>query len=150
MLKLVLLAVLAVSTAAAQSDWANVKALPIGQEIRLSLKDGSSYRGQVQSVTDDSLIIVAAASQQTLARAQIKMIATKREGHRLRDTLIGAAAGGGIALGIGAIEDSHCSQCIGPKNLGKVLYPPVGAIAGAVIGVAWPTGGWHNVYKSAP
>ena len=81
--KSTLLIVLAAVTAAAQrTNWANVKTLPIGGEIRVSLVDGKSYRGQVQNVTDESLIIVAASSQETLARAQVRKVATKGEGHR--------------------------------------------------------------------
>lgn len=147
--KLTLLVALAAATAAAQSDWVKVKALPIGQEIRASLRDGKSYRGQVQNVTDEALVMVAASQQQTLARAEVKKIATKSEGHRLRNALIGAGLGAAGGVGFGAAIDASCSpHCLGGNNTGKFVFTPVGAIVGAVVGVAWPTGTWHTVYKS--
>src|ERR1700689_668077 len=97
--KLTLLMMLAAAAAIAQKDnWANVKSVPVGGEIRVSLEGGKSYRGQLQSLTDEALIIVAASSQERLARAQIRKVATKGEGHRWRNTLIGFGVGAGAGL----------------------------------------------------
>jgi hypothetical protein len=149
-MKLALLVVLAASTAAAQkTNWANVKSLPIGGDIRVSLEGGKSYRGQLQNITDESLIIVAASSQETLARAQVRKVATKGESHRLRNALLGVGIGAGAGLGIGAGMDSTCSpRCFIGNNLGKEIITPIGAIVGTLIGIAWPTGLWHEVYRS--
>jgi len=148
--KLGLLIVLAAAVGMAQkNEWANVKGLPIGGEIRVALQGGKSYRGQVQNVTDESLIIVAASSQETLARAQIKRVSTKGDSHRMRNTLIGLGAGAGTGLAIGAGTDASCGgHCWFGNNIGKEVLTPVGAIVGTLIGVAWPTGLWHDVYRS--
>lgn len=150
MRKLTLLIALTAAAAIAQkNNWANVKGLPIGGEIRVSLEGGKSYRGQVQNVTDESLIIVAASSQETLARAQIKKVSTKGDSHRLRNTLIGLGVGAGTGVAIGAGVDSGCNgNCWFGNNIGKEVLTPVGAIVGTLIGVAWPTGLWHDIYKS--
>jgi hypothetical protein len=147
---LTLLLVLAAGLASAEkNDWANVKALPIGGEIRVSLQTGKSYRGQVQNVTEESLIIVAASSQETLARAQIKKISSKGDSHRMRNTLIGLGIGAGSGLAIGAGSDASCGgHCWFGNNIGKEVLTPVGAIVGTLIGVAWPTGLWHDVYRA--
>ena len=144
-----LLIVSAAATAAAQkADWARVTSLPIGSEIRVSEDGGKSYRGQLQNVTADSLVIMAAASQQTLPRQQIKKIDTKAEGHRLRNTLIGLGVGAGAGLGIGAGSDSTCNpHCFLGNNIGKAVFTPIGAIVGTIVGVAWPTGRWHEIYR---
>jgi hypothetical protein len=139
--------------AAAQSpnpDWAKVKQLAAGEEIRVSMADGKSFRGQLQSTTDDSLIMVAASSQETLERAKIAKIATKRDSHRARNALIGAGVGAAGGLAIGAGADSSCprNSCFLGNNIGKEVLTPVGAIIGTIVGVAWPTGGWHNVYRA--
>src|SRR5271170_5452615 len=109
-MKFALLLLLAATAAIAQkTNWANVSALPVGGDIRVSLEGGKSYRGQLQSVTDESLIIVAASSQETLSRPQIKKVATKGDSHRLRNTLIGLGIGAGAGLGIGAgVDQSAC------------------------------------------
>jgi hypothetical protein len=134
----------------ANTDWANVKRIAAGEEIRVSMSDGKSFRGQLQSSTADSLIMVAANSQQTLARPQVAKIATKRDSHRMRNTLIGLGLGAGAGLAGGAVEDhSDCAgRCGFGNNLGKVIFTPLGAVVGTVVGVAWPTGGWHEVYRS--
>jgi hypothetical protein len=149
-IKSTLLIVLAASIATAQkTNWANVKSLPVGGEIRVSLEGGKSYRGQVQNVTDESLVIVAASSQESLARAQVLKIATKGEGHRLRNALLGAGIGAGAGVGIGAGTDSTCSpHCFLGNNFGKEILTPVGAVVGTLIGIAWPTGLWHEVYRA--
>jgi hypothetical protein len=149
MRNLVLLIVLTAAVAPAQNNWANVKGLPVGGEIRVSLQGGKSYRGQVQNVTDESLIIVAASSQETLARPQIKKVSSKGDSHRGRNTLIGLGIGAGAGLAIGAGSDASCGgHCWFGNSIGKEVLTPVGAIIGTIIGVAWPTGIWHDIYKS--
>jgi hypothetical protein len=147
--KLTLLMMLAAAAAIAQkNNWANVKSVPVGGEIRVSLEGGKSYRGQLQSLTDEALIIVAASSQETLARAQIRKIATKGDSHRLRNTLIGFGVGAGAGLAIGAGEDAQCSpHCFLGNDIGKAIFTPMGAAVGAIVGVAWPTGRWHEIYR---
>ena len=146
-MKSILFLVLAAGTSGAQ--WMNVQSLAVGQEIRVSLADGKSFRGQVQSVTDESLIVVAANSQQTLPRAEIRKVATKADSHRMRNTFIGLGIGAGAGVAIGAGTDSQCSpHCFIGNNLGKEILTPLGAVIGTIIGVAWPTGLWHNVYRS--
>jgi len=133
-----------------KSDWANVKRLAAGEEIRVSTTDGKSFRGQLQSTTDESLIMVAASAQQTLARAQVTKIATKGTSHRRRNALIGLGVGAGTGLAIGAGTDQSCAAhgCFLGANIGKEVLTPLGALVGVIIGVAWPTGGWHEVYRS--
>jgi hypothetical protein len=150
-MKFTLLLVLAAGFAAAQkTNWANLKALPVGGEIRVSLNSGRSFRGQMQNVTDESLIIVAAASQETLARAEVAKVATRSDSHRLRNTLIGlgVGAGGGLAIGAG-IDHGTCSTCFFKNdNVGKIIFTPLGAVVGTIVGLAWPTGTWHEIYRS--
>ena len=130
-------------------DWTSVKNLPIGQEIRVTLGDGKAFRGQVQSVTEDTLAILAANTQQSLVRSEVKKIVTKGESHRGRNTLIGLGIGAGAGLGMGAGSDATCSpHCFLGNNVGKEILTPVGAVVGTIVGLVWPTGTWHEVYKA--
>jgi hypothetical protein len=132
-----------------KSDWTNIQRLATGEEIRASMTDGKSFRGQLQSSTDDSLIVIVANTQQTLARAQVTKIAIKGTSHRARNTLIGLGVGAGAGLGLGAGVDHSCAphDCFIGNNIGKEVFTPVGAFIGAIVGVAWPTGRWHDVYR---
>jgi hypothetical protein len=98
-------------------------------------------------VTSDSLDINAATRQETLPRAEIRMVQLKRNGHRWRNTLIGLAIGGGGGLAIGAAVD-HGNRSGWFPNAGKAIFAPLGAIIGAVVGVAIPAVGWREIYRA--
>ena len=136
-------------TAFANENWASVKTLTVGGEIKVSASDGKSFRGQLQSVTDESLVMLAANTQQSLPRAQVLKIWTKGESHRKRNTLIGLGIGAGAGLGVGVGVDHQCGySCFISNNLGKAVFTPLGALIGTIIGVAWPTGCWHEIYRA--
>jgi hypothetical protein len=141
-----LLLLLAAALFAQKTNWANLKTIPIGGEIRVNVEDGKSFRGQLQSVTDDSLVILAANTQQSLPRAQVLKLSVKGESHRRRNTLIGLGVGAGAGLATGAGVDRTAG--FGSWDIGKAVFTPLGAIIGTIVGVAWPTGGWHEIYKS--
>jgi hypothetical protein len=149
LVKCVILALTFVALAAnvsAQSSWENVSQLAAGAEIRVDLSGGKTLRGFLQKATSDSLAINATTSQQTLSRTDIKKVQLKRNGHRGRNTLIGLAigAGGGLAVGAGVDHGNHGWF----SDFGKAFLTPVGAIIGTVVGVAIPTGGWHEIYRA--
>lgn len=142
-----LLAVNAVAQpTAASGGWANVRQLAPGTGIRLALTGGRTLRGSVQTVTPDSLTINANQSQEMLPRGEIRRVESKRNGHRGRNTLIGLAIGAGGGLGVGAAVDSGDHGWF--PNLGKAILTPAGAIIGAIVGVAIPSGGWHEIYRA--
>jgi hypothetical protein len=143
-------AALTVSAAGQQTkaiaQWANLNHLENGSEIRVVLAGGKTLRGFLQSVSPDSLAINATTSQEALSRQDVKVISQKRPGHRGRNTLIGLAIGAGGGLATGAAID-HGDRGWFP-NFGKAVFTPIGAIIGAVVGVAIPTGGWRLVYRA--
>lgn len=149
----VLLAAILAPTAAAQhakaiENWANLNQLVKGAEIRVTLVTGATQRGFLQSVTPESLTINAATSQPTVSRQDIRRVALKRSGHRGRNTLIGLAIGTGAGLAVGAAVDAQAGPGNWLPNAGKVVFSPLGALIGTVVGVALPTGGWHDVYRA--
>jgi hypothetical protein len=153
-LQALLLAAIAASLAPAAAgqqvgpigEWANLNRLENGAEIRVVLTGGKTVRGFLQSVSPDSVAINAATSQEALSRQDIKLVSSKRPGHRGRNTLIGLAIGAGGGLATGAILDKGDGRWF--PNLGKEIFTPVGAIIGAIVGVAIPTGGWRVVYRA--
>ena len=148
-----LLAATLAATAAAQqakpiTNWANLNQLVTGAEIRVTLANGKTLRGFMQRVTPESLAINATTSQETLVRQDIRRVALKRPGHRGRHTLIGLAIGTGAGLAAGAGVDSQRGHGDWFPYFGKVVFTPLGAIIGTVVGVALPTGGWRDVYRA--
>ena len=137
------------ATAAAvdRADWANVTQLPAGSEIRVTLANRKTLRGFLQTAAADSLQINATTSQETIARLDIKRVRLKRPGHRGRNTLIGLGIGAAGGLTTGALIDRASNGDL-LENIGKLALTPMGALIGTVIGVAIPTGGWREVYRS--
>jgi hypothetical protein len=151
-LRALLAATLAATAAAQQAEpianWANLNQLVAGAEIRVTLANGKTLRGFMQRVTPESLAINATTSQETLSRQDIRRVALKRPGHRGRNTLIGLAIGTSAGLAAGAGVDSQANHSDWFPSAGKVVFTPLGAIIGTVVGVALPTGRWRDVYRA--
>lgn len=148
MVRLTVLLLLASALLAQSPEWDNVKRLPSGNQVRVSLTNGRKLRGGVLNVTDDSLVVAVSKSNQTFVRVNIAGVAVKGQSHRGRNALIGLGAGAGVGLAAGAGVDHACvADCFLGHNIGKIVFTPLGAILGLGVGVAIPTGGWHDIYR---
>jgi hypothetical protein len=130
----------------AAAQWSNFNGLAQGSEVRVQTFAGKWTRGFFQKATDHSIVLNAATSQETIEKAEVKRVQLKKSGHRGRNTLIGLGVGtaGGLATGAGL--DAKMNDDWFP-NAGKAVLAPIGAVIGTVIGVAWPTGGWFDLYR---
>jgi len=138
-------------------DWASLSGCAPQADIRVSLIKGGSVRGSFRNVSADLLVMTTAREQRTLARQDIKRVQLKRSGHRGRHVLIGLAvgAGSGLIMAValpGAKQCNGTSICIGPDLTGvvhdvKMAITPVGAVIGAIVGAALPSGGWTDLYR---
>lgn len=130
------------------ANWANLSALAAGAEVRVVLSSGKNLRGFIQRATPDSLMLNAATGQETLARVEVRRVSLKKQGHRGRNTLIGLGIGTAAGLAAGAGIDSQSTSRDWFPYAGKAVFMPLGAIVGTVVGVAWPTGGWKDVFRA--
>jgi small nuclear ribonucleoprotein (snRNP)-like protein len=136
----------------AQANWESLKQLASGQEVQVVLNDAKSYRGQLQSVGDDALVLRLATGEQTFERQNVLRVSTRGKGHRGRNTLIGLAvgAGAGVIVGVASPElgQGKCAQgsCINAESAALAGF--VGAAVGTGVGAVLPTGGWHDVYRA--
>ena len=132
---------------AARGSWASIGQLAPGAVIRVTLAGGRMIRGFLQATTADSLSINATTSQEMLSRADVQRVQRKSPGHRGRNTLIGLGVGTVAGLTAGAGLDHENAGGFLP-DAGKIVFTPIGMIIGTVVGVAWPTGRWHEVYRA--
>jgi len=136
--------------AAEKSDWGNLKQVALGQPIKVLATDGKSSQGDFQSVSDDALVLRLAGGDRNFPRDTVQRVSIKRNGHRGKHALIGAAIGAGGGLGAGIAIDHDCSPtsivCTG--NKGKAILTPAFALLGAGIGALLPAGGWREIYRS--
>ncbi len=121
-----------------KANWDNVKQLLPGEEIRVVLNDAKSYRGLLQTVTDEGIAVRLATGDQTFARENILRVSSKGQSQRGRNAAIGAGIGT-VAMGAAA------AVAIG-SGWGMLFGLPGGGL-GTIVGAVLPTGGWHDVYR---
>ena len=141
-------------------SWDNLKSLTPGQEIRVVMNNVKSYQGGFESLSDDGITLRQGVVEQTLPRKDVLRVSWRDQYRQSRNAVIGAVIGAGAGLGIGLAVNhviwSHvnCDEgplfsCGYPPNPHwGIILPPVGALAGAVIGAVGPTGRWHEVYRA--
>lgn len=135
-----------------RANWVNLKELAPGDRIRIVLNDAKSYPGQFQSVSGEAIVVRLATGEQAFPRETVLRVSTKGQSHRGRNALIGLAAGtgAGVIVGVASPElgQGKCAQgsCVNAESVS--IGGIVGALLGAGIGAALPTGGWHDVYRA--
>jgi hypothetical protein len=138
----------ALGAAARQADranWDNLKQLALNEQIQIVLNDAKSYRGELQSVSNEVIVVRLATGIQAIARDKVLRVSTKGASHRGRNALIGAAigAGAGAATIAGGCQTTACK---GPVE--AIIGVTVGAPLGALVGFVMPTGGWRDAYRA--
>lgn len=129
-------------TRAQSNDWAIVRQLVPGQNVKVQLTSGKSYRGAVKSVSDDSILV---GKDHLVQKQDVRRILLPKPDHRLRNTLIGLGVGAAGGFAIGAAADAQDKSGFFP-NLGKAAGPPFLGVIGLGVGALFPTGGWREVY----
>jgi hypothetical protein len=136
-------------TAAAQSplqNWANVRTLAPGTEVRVEPSSAPPVRGQLRSGTDETLVVTSGKGEEMFTRLQVARVSIKKQGHRRRNTLIGLGVGAGVGLAIGLA--ARCTGiCFVPNGAVAAGATVAVAIVGSVVGAVLPTGGWREVYR---
>jgi hypothetical protein len=145
----ILLPFLTLSVAAQTSspDWDSVRAITRTTQVRVLTDNSTPVRGSLDRTTDTALIM--SASAQSIGRPQIVSVSVRKNGHRARNTLIGIGVGLAAGLGIGFATVSRCRGeiCGLAAPVGVAAFGTLGIVVGGVAGVAWPTGGWREVYR---
>jgi hypothetical protein len=141
-------ALLLAGSASAQKppdSWDNLKQLVPGEAVRVVLNDAKSYQGKFELVSDEAITVRLAAAEQSFARQDILRVSAKGDPHRMRNALIGAGIGAGVA-GALAAKNYHNDPESGAYAV--ALGIPFAAVAGAGVGAVMPTGGWHDIYRA--
>jgi hypothetical protein len=129
-----------------QANWDRVKQLSPGQEILVVQNNAQSFQGNLQSVSDDNVVIRLAAGEQTVAKDNILRVSSRRASHRRRNLALGAGAGVGGGAAIGAAAGNPRGMFSRGQTAGGGAV--FGLLVGAAVGAAIPTGGWHEIYRA--
>ena len=138
---------LSVAAQTSSPNWESVRAITRTTEFRILIDDTTPVRGSLERTTDTALIM--SNSAKSIGRPQIVSVSVRKKGHRARNTFIGIGVGLAAGLGIGFATASRCQgEICGIAAAGGVAAgAALGIVVGGVAGVAWPTGGWREVYR---
>jgi hypothetical protein len=124
--------------------WSHVRRLQAGEDTRIDVEDGTSYRGSFAAADDESVTLVVSGRHHQVSRACVRQASVARGTRRRRNVLIGLAIGAGTAdlvLRVGCgWRPSACYE-----GAPAYFYPLAGA--GAVAGALSPADTvWEEVY----
>lgn len=129
------------------TDWASVKALPAGMNVRAETKSKMRVDGSLKSVTDEEIILTTKNGTETVFRTDLKKVFQVESGSRGKWAAIGAAVGAGIGAGLGL---ALLGATGGSDNGSAVVAPiiAVGAGIGGGLGAAFPVKKRTLVFES--
>ena len=125
-------------------DWGNLGQMTSGQRIEVIGMSLKRTRGEFLASSPEELQVTASSGVVTIPRAQVFRVSLLEKSKRLRNVLIGMAAGAAAGLATGAAVDSSFSE--DDEHVAKLLFVPIGIGAGAGLGAAFP--GFETIYRA--
>jgi hypothetical protein len=128
-----------------QAAWSRLSALHAGQKIQVVDTTSKKHTGTFISVSDTAIVYGKNTNEESIQRQDVQTIKLMENKHRLRNTLIVAAAGAGVGAGIGAAAHKGCSPAtsfcldIGGRAIPAAIGAVVGGVGGAVVGAVLPS-----------
>lgn len=148
----VLLAAAASLAAAAEDSWENVRRLRAGAKIEVIDARMKRYHGEVFSVTEEAISFGTGRGETRIERANVARVSLREHSKRLRNLLIGTAAGAGAGAAAMVIWARRAQPYASGRgeyyDIGKYIFLPAGMGAGAAIGAAVP--GYETIYRARP
>ena len=123
---------------AQEESWDNLRSLRAGEKIQVVDQKLKSQNGTFVSVSDEAITFQAGKDAVTVQRADVFRVSSREHHKRLRNTLIGLAAGAAVGAASGAREAGNPDWPGGAAGA-ALLAIPLGGI-GAGIGAALPPG----------
>jgi small nuclear ribonucleoprotein (snRNP)-like protein len=120
------------------TDWSRLNSLESGNKIVVKLKNGKSYEGKLNSVSDSTLSLTVKSSSQELKREEVITVHRVTKRSATKGTLIGAGVGAGAGaitgVAVGDNSDSFDKFDQAATAALTILGAGVGAITGFLIG----------------
>ena len=147
-----LLAAAASLAAAGDNSWDNLQRLRAGEKIEVIDARMKRHSGEFLSVTEEGISLAAEGGETRIERANVARVSLREHSKRLRNVLIGTAAGGAAGAAAMAIWARRAQPTAGFRNeyydIGKYIFLPAGLGAGAAIGAAAPR--FETIYRARP
>ena len=116
------------------SNWDNVTALSGGTRLVVEQDGGKAAKGKFASATADSLFLSTGGRQVEIARTSISAVYLGTKGSRTKRAIVGALAGAGAGVLIGAVAVAATKGDPLIAAGGFLFGLPAGAAIGAATG----------------
>jgi len=120
-------------------DWAKLVAVQAGSNIEVRLKDGGTFKGNFQNVSETAVSITRKARIMELEKEKILRVQQLSRSYKkpvLIGTVLGAGTGAifGAAIGGCTPQDFICFDRKGTIPAGAAAFSLVGAVTGLLVG----------------
>lgn len=130
------IAALAYGAGGDSRSWSNLSRLTAGERIAVVETGGKSSRGSFVRFTEQAIELRSDGRTSTIAKADVARV-YRPSGHRLRNVLIGLAAGAGVALATDQTVGRYLRNESNPENARALIWTlPIAA--GGAAGAAFP------------
>jgi len=120
------------------ASWENLSSLQPGQKIQVVAMDSKKHSGSFVSVSATAIRFTETTGDRTLQKQEVRTVKLIRNGHRLRNALIGAGVGAGAGAGITAAA-WESSGFLGGRGAGAAVGAVIGGVGGAIVGALVPS-----------
>ena len=141
-MKTIIFALFLLKTTLFCADWKPVSAVSAGTKVRVETA-AVKQTGTLLSVSDQSIQIATDKGELSIARADIERVYVSTKGHRVRNTIIGAAIGAAAGVTLYSTLGSWFRN-EGRDDTAGMLVAPIGV--GTAVGAALPTGRMKKIY----
>lgn len=128
------------------ADWTRVTELPANAIVRVETATGKQI-GTLLSVSDEAMrFTTKEGTDLSVGRPEIRKVYVRTKSHRVRNAIIGTAAG----VAVGAVIYGTLGVLFrneGREDTAYMLAVPIGI--GSAVGAALPTGSMKKIYDAA-
>ncbi len=121
----------------AKDSWDNLQELQPGQKVEVVDKRLKTLKGEFVSFTDEAITLREKNGEQSVDRINVLRVSVRDTSHRVRNVLLGAGIGGGIAVAATVVplaansnEGNSCGICVAAIAAGFGGGAALGAIPG--------------------
>lgn len=115
--------------------WQDVVAVQPGEKIEIRLKNGKDLKGTVDAVTDTGISFSRDGKIVRAERSDIKQVYRVTQKRSNRPVILGAVVG--AVVGIGGTAATAATNDADGISAGAAVLPVVGALTGALVGLAF-------------
>lgn len=126
------------------ASWQEVKAIGPGQRVEIQAQDRQWTKGRLVRSTDSAIVVRGKTGEVSLERASIRRVKVEAPARRIRNSVIGVAAGAAVGLALGFAVCPGCAN----EGHGEKYTAPLAAAGAGVGTLAFLPRPYRTVFKN--